>query len=415
MKRVYQITEYGSFTREKTADGCVSLPPAVFDALEKFVLSNNELLDFMNLSVKRGIGKVITARNYVGVLVLKDGTTVEILPKIASDTEDSGKQAKKIFLRMLRTLKNFPKPKVFQTANVDLEKMDLLEVFIRMFLDEVFAIVKSELKCSYETVQNNGAVFKGKIKFEEQIRYNYAHKERFYVAYDEFNRNCAENKLLKTALQYLYGHTHSLRNKNNIKLLLNSFQDVEISTDYQKDFLRSTPDRNTKKYVSALRWSRIFLMGKSFTSFSGSEVALALLYPMESLFESYVAAKLRKELDPLCYQISVQDNRQYLFDKPSKKFQLKPDIVIQDKMQGVTYIMDTKWKILSSSEDVSQADMYQMYVYQKKYGAKSAVLLYPVTEEMTVKRITEFCDGDGVCIKVCFLDLLAPLTLQHIL
>ena len=35
-------------------------------------------------------------------------------------------------------------------------------------------------------------------------------------------------------------------------------------------------------------------MGKSFTSFSGSEVAFALLFPMETLFESYIAAQLKK-------------------------------------------------------------------------------------------------------------------------
>ena len=52
--------------------------------------------------------------------------------------------------------------------------------------------------------------------------------------------------------------------------------------------------------------------------------------------------------------------------------------------------MDTKWKRLSGSlknnYGISQADMYQMYAYQKKYEAKGnnvngVTLLYPMSPE----------------------------------
>lgn len=62
----------------------------------------------------------------------------------------------------------------------------------------------------------------------------------------------------------------------------------------------------------------MFLMGKSFTSFAGSEVAIALLFPMKTLFESYIATPLKKVLDPREYSVSVQDKTYHLFDEPSK-------------------------------------------------------------------------------------------------
>ena len=40
-----------------------------------------------------------------------------------------------------------------------------------------------------------------------------------------------------------------------------------------------------------MRWSRVFLMNKSFTTFSGGHNARALLFPMEKVFESYTAAE----------------------------------------------------------------------------------------------------------------------------
>ena len=410
MGKTYQITEYGSFVREKEAQGCVTLPQRTFDALETFVLTNSsketDALELMGISARKGIGRIITARNYVGVIKMDDGTTIEILPKIfSSETEDAGK-TKKLLVEMLKTLRNSPF-KSLQTTNVNIEKMSIFEVFIRMFIDEVFSIVKRGLKCNYETIQSNEKVFKGKLKVSENIRYNYAHKERSYVEYDEFNINRVENKLLKSTLLYLYRHSSSSRNKNDIKTILNYFIEVDESKDYEGDFARIVPERNTKDYDTALLWSRVFLKGKSFTSFAGSEVAFALLFPMETLFESYIAAQLHKRLKNSKYSISAQDRKYHLFDEPSKRFLMKPDIVISDKIQKQVFIMDTKWKVLSDSKanyGISQADMYQMYAYQKKYSSENVTLIYPMTDKVENKGI-QYQSKDGVNVKIFFVDL----------
>ncbi|MFG6378037.1 MAG: McrC family protein [Lachnospiraceae bacterium] len=411
MGNTYQIIEYGSFVRDKEVAGYTSLPQHTFDTLEKFILSNNsrnaDALELMGLSARKGIGKIITAKNYVGVIGIEDGTIIEILPKIYSCKYSTEVKTKKLLIDMLQTLRNFPY-KSMQTTNVNIEKMSIFEIFIRMFLQEIFFIVKRGLKCGYETISSNQTVFKGKMKFAGQIRYNYAHKERCYVEYDEFNLNRAENRLLKTTLLYLYQYTSSSKNKNDIKTLLNSFTDVDISVDYKGDFAKILPDRNTKDYTLALMWSRVFLMGKSFTSFSGSETAFALLFPMETLFESYIAAQLRRVLDISKYCVSAQDRTYHLFDEPNKKFLIKPDLVIRDKIGGVVYIMDTKWKVLSDEKPnygISQADMYQMYAYQKKYSAVNVTLIFPLTEKISADKIIEFHSQDGVTVKVKFVDL----------
>ena len=162
-----------------------------------------------------------------------------------------------------------------------------------------------------------------------------------------------------------------------------------------------------KDYTTALMWSKVFLMGKSFTSFAGSEVAVALLFPMETVFESYIAALLKKELIPKGYSVSAQDRKYHLFDEPDKKFLMKPDIVVTRKSDSAKFIMDTKWKVLSETKSnygISQADMYQMYAYQKKYMAANVTLLYPKTENVKVENI-EFSSDDGVIVRVKFIDL----------
>lgn len=410
MRKTYQITEYGSFVRDKEVIGHTSLPQDTFDALENFVLSNSTIdsdaLDIMGVSVRKGIGKIITVKNYVGVITMDDGTSIEILPKIYSKENFTDGKVKQLLIDMLKTLRNAPF-KNLQNTNVNIEKLSIFEIFIRMFIDEVFYIVKRGLKCDYETIQENGNVYKGKMIFAGQIKHNYAHKERCYVEYDEFNTNRAENKILKATLNYLYKNTISSRNKTDIKTLLNAFSEVEESKDYKSDFDKIVPDRKTTDYQTALMWSKVFLMGKSFTSFAGSEVAFALLFPMETLFESYIATQLKKMFAGTGYNLSAQDKTYHLFDEP-KKFLMKPDIVIRHKETKKIFVMDTKWKVLADSKanyGISQADMYQMYAYQNKYGSENVTLLYPLTEKVEQNKYIEFHANDGTLIKIRFIDL----------
>ena len=416
--KTIQIREYGTFVvGEKNGgnvSGNITLTKRTFEQLESFILSNSsketDALELMGLSARRGVGKIITAKNYVGIITMNDGTTIEILPKVYSAIEDdaNASRTKKLLIDMLKTLRDTPY-KALQTTNVNIEKMNIFEIFIRMFVDEVFFIVKRGLKCSYETIEENATFFRGKMKFSQQIRHNYIHKERSYVEYDAFTVNRPENRLLKATLQYLYRHSTSSKNRNDLKLLLNAFGEVEASIDYKGDFAKYVPDRNTRDYATALLWARVFLMGKSFTSFAGSEVALALLFPMESLFESYIATLLRRNLDTSVFTVSAQDRSYHLFEEPKAVFQMKPDIVITNKLQNSIYIMDTKWKVLSEEKanyGISQADMYQMYAYQKKYDAKNVTLLYPKTEQVQTENI-EFREiyDDGVIVRVRFVDL----------
>lgn len=410
MRKTHQISEYGSFISSER-EGYYTLEKKTFEQLENFILSNKnketDALELMSISAKKGIGKVITAKNYVGIISMKDGTTIEILPKIFSKSLDNILQVKKLLVDMLKSLRNSPY-KSLQTSQLDVEKMDIFEIFIRMFLDEVLFIVKRGLKSSYETVSKNETVFKGKLLFSQQIRHNFAHKERVYVEFDEFNNNRPENKLIKSTLLYLYRQTTSVKNKNDIKTLLNAFAEVEPSSNYENDYSKFSPDRNMKDYSTALLWCRVFLMGKSFTSFSGSNLAFALLFPMEKLFESYIETQMRKVLDSTKYKLSAQDKTYHLFTIPSNKFLIKPDIVVKRKVDDAVFICDTKWKILSDTKanhGISQSDMYQMYVYQKKYSAKQTTLIYPLTDKIAEKDIC-FEYEDDTIVRVRFVDLL---------
>lgn len=370
MDKLLEVKEYDSITGNvdyKDDEKYKYLDQKAFADLIEFIHEyagdeeNADALDFMRIAYKRNVGDVVTIKNYVGLIQMKNGYQVQILPKVSfgDGAEDPGnKRTKKIFLKMLRSMKDFPS-KVFNDASLKVDQMNLYEIFINMYLQEVRQLVKRGIKSTYVTQEDNLKYYRGKLLINQQIRTNLAHRERFYVTYDEFHPNRAENRLVKATLLKLQKLTSSAENAKEINQLLTAFEMVEPSLNYQKDFSRVTIDRNTKDYEMLIQWSKVFLMNKSFTTFSGDSTSRALLFPMESVYESYVAQQIRKMFCPEGWEVSSQDKGHYLFVEPKRQFALRPDIVLE--LDGRTVIMDTKWKSLVDNErinyGISQADI----------------------------------------------------------
>ena len=378
---------------------------AIFESLEKFVLDNEETAQYLKITTKKGYGKVLQAQNYVGVIQTKDGTTIEILPKIQNINE---KESKDVLLKMLKTLRDSPF-KRFDLANLKTTKMPLLEIFITMFLEELSKLVQKGIKSDYVTKEDNLKFLKGKLLISQQIKHNTVHKERFYVEYQEFNSDRIENRLIKTTLEYLYKKSRSNRNQQRIREFLFVFDEISPCKDVKIAFTKVKLNRQMKDYEQVLLWCKTFLLENSFSPYKGNDVAFALLFDMNLLFESYVYDYLKRNGD--FEHIVNQDRTHHLaYQDKVGKFRLKPDIVIN---KGAI-IADTKWKILSEDKTysgVNQADMYQLYAYGTKYKeCKDLYLIYPKDNDVLEAQYEYFnekpCDSnEGLNVRIAFFDL----------
>ena len=424
MKPPVEVKEYESIIYKNAyadVDGFKRVEEKEFNELVAFIQEytgdevNPDALEFMRVSFNRKVHDyAVTFKNYVGLIQMKNGFQVQVLPKIDFvEADDKGNEAtKRLFLKMLRSMKDFPS-KVFNDASLKVDHMNLYEIFINMYIQETRQLVKHGLRSAYVEQQDNLKCFKGKLLIGPHIKTNIAHKERFYVAYDEFHLNRSENRLIKATLEKLQKLTTSAENSKEIRQLLVSFELVESSKNYEKDFAKVVIDRSTKGYENLMKWSRVFLMNESFTTFSGSTTSRALLFPMESVYESYVAREIKSFFSPYGWDVTIQDKGHYLFVEPKRQFALKPDIVLRRGKR--TIIMDTKWKKLIPSEranyGISQADMYQMYAYSKKYQEMGSEvcpdvwLLYPINREMRGHAPIEFNSGDNTRVQIHFVDL----------
>ena len=417
MNKFLEVKEFDIITGNpnfKNDETYKYLDTVAFENLIEFIHQFNgneevaDALDFMRISYKRNIGNIVSIKNYVGLIQMKNGYQIQILPKINfTNSEDlENRNTKKIFLNMLRSMKDFPS-KVFNNSNIQVDRMNIYEIFINMYLQEIRRLIKIGLKSDYIFKEDNLNYYKGKLLTSQHFKINLVHKERFYVAYDEFNPNRVENKLIKATLLKLQKLTTSAENSKKIRQLLVFFEMIDASMNYIADFSKVRINRSNKDYETIMQWSKVFLLNKSFTTFSGSNNSRALLFPMEKVYESYVAKYLKKILEKDGWDVSSQDRGYYLFIEPRLQFALIPDIICKHGKR--TIIMDTKWKKLINNErinyGISQSDMYQMYAYSKKYKTSEIWLLYPLNDEMKEHSEISFNSGDGTTVNIYFVDL----------
>ena len=356
----------------------------------------------------------VQANNYVGVLQTKSGLTIEILPKIAGRTEEAtDTRVRQLFLEMLKAVRSI-NGKTFKLTNLNAKKNNLLEVFISMFLNGSDMIIKRGLKSSYVTVQSNEKFLKGKLLMTQQLRRNIVNQSYFFNEYDEFMTNSAENQLIKTTLEYLLKNSRDNNNLRIIREQLVYFEFVDLTNSPEQTFQKVSIGRNYTYYEQTLNWCRIFLSRKSFTSFKGSSLAFAVLFPMEEIFEAYIAYMMKKSIPDA--NVSAQDKKYSLFDRTNETkagYRLRPDLVVRFEDNRTT-IADTKWKVLDSTGP-SQTDLYQMYAYYTRYRHKSenvdkVVLIYPYSSSYSENefRSTQYSSEElGSKIQVRFVDLLS--------
>ena len=367
---------------------------------------NDKFLKFKNSTT-------LKAQNYVGLIQTKSGFCLEILPKTFRTAKDSegfaikncvcssqksihplipsageGEQekcqvcqAKQILLNMLRTLRSSPY-KQSHISNLKIHRFPLLEVFAIMFLDEVERLIKRGIKSDYVVREENRTFLKGKLLFDENLKYNFAHKERFFTANDEFIADIAPNRLLVSTILFLSAQVFSPRTSGRISQARFIFADIGPSKSIDKDFALCPSSRHYKDYELLLAWCEIFLRRKSFMPYQGGDKAFALLFDMNKLFESFVAWHLKR----VCknHIVKSQDGHKFLIK--DDKFRIKPDLVIYGKDETdlksakTKCIADTKWKILNFSRDdygIAQGDLYQMFAYLAKYQCAKGYLIYP--------------------------------------
>lgn len=356
------------------------------DRHQKVKLTNQNMKDLIDMKSIIGENNIIIQadgrlliRHFVGFVQLNK-TRLLVYPKISIGTDvEEYEKSFQILTKMLIFSGFLSVKKIPEAQNIAKYQNDLMELYISIFTDELIVQFQRDINRGYNNQLENQSFIKGKVDFNETIKYNNFKKHLHYVRYDEFNENTLINRIFKTVIQILIVKTKVKQNKIKLKQILLWLEDVsELRID--KDIWSKVIfTRQNKKYEPAFNMAKLFYYNSSPSIKDGNISALSFLVPVNQVFEMYLF-KLLGEGGMNEYQIKFQGPIDYLAKKGGKKFlQMKPDITLI-KNSKVSKVIDAKYKIVTDIDEkilVAQGDVYQMLAYSVRYQCDDIYLVYP--------------------------------------
>ena len=369
------------------SEGLHGIPALVFNWFELQCLRTAEQgnASWLRLTQRHG-RRCVQVTNFVGVIRAPDGYQIEVLPKVGKAIGGGDKEARQLLIKMLCCLGGFRHIQT-ESALLAAARMPLLEVFIGEFLRSVEHVAKRGLRSNYNSCQGNLFALRGKLMVAQHLHQNLCRADRFFTEYDEFSSNRPENRLLHSALRCALVLTTSQSNQQLARELCFAFAEVPTSNQHAQDFLLTRMDRGMDHYADAIAWARLILEAESPLTGTGKNRATSLLFPMEAVFEAYVAKHLAKQLAQP-FNLKTQARSFSLVQHQEQNwFRLKPDLLVQESGSD-RLVLDTKWKLINDNKangtdkyGLAQSDFYQLHAYGHNYldGLGDVILIYPKT------------------------------------
>jgi len=330
---------------------------------------------------------------WVGVVQVP-GVQIEILPKIDAlagaeakpDSEEAQYEARRNLLYMLSVSGDVP-VRSRDVARLAVRQAPLTETLAALFANRLRQELLRGPERAYQEHEANLRSFKGKLLVAQQVLHNAAHRERFYCRYDEFSDDTLMNRIFRAACRVLLEVTRTPATQDALwqcMLLLDNVTEVEIR---DADFGLITINRQNERFEDVLRFCRLLLSGQTPTIQAGGSRTFSLLFDMNKVFEGFVAGFLNRYVAQRFADVEVLPHaghhKRHLMESDGLGvLRLEPDILVEGP-EGPRLVIDTKWKLLSSSRrgrgGVAESDLYQLYAYTRRYGCARSVLLYPYT------------------------------------
>jgi 5-methylcytosine-specific restriction enzyme subunit McrC len=327
----------------------------------------------------------IKFQQFVGVLQVKD-LTIEVLPKI--DRQADPEQAtthKHVLLQMLRE-SGMLDVRLSEHSRLRLQEHSILTVYLELFIQECEYLLRHGLVKQYRKQSGNRYALKGALQFQQHIRDNLVHQERFHTRHTVYDPVNPFNQVLYKTLRVLNQFNLPARLQSRLGAILLAFPEMpDIQVD-EGFFARLRLHRKTERYRQALTLARLILLNYHPDVLPGTNRVFALMFDMNQVWEQWVLRTLQRQLKPKGY--CVQGQRSKLFWESQTKHvankRLKPDIII-DTPEQERIIIDTKWKAPDDKKGPDNQDLRQLYTYLQYFESEKGILLYPGIKNQTYK------------------------------
>jgi 5-methylcytosine-specific restriction enzyme subunit McrC len=330
--------------------------------------------------------------------------TLEILPKLAGHEHDAD-GARRCLVAMLRRAGE-SLAIATGTADMALQRQHLLDILILDFCDRTNNLLRRGAIRRYIVEEGSLPVVRGRLHLPAQLRHDAANRARLFCRYDELSLDNDYNRALKCVLGLMLPLALGEAARRAVNNLLRRLEEV-ASVTVTADAVTALPfDRAIRHWQPVFQSMAWFLRGLHPDLTAGKAESLSLLFDMNRLFESFVAAVLRRAWAGSGCSVTAQGPQRYFaHDGDNDVVRMRPDVTVSAADGTTVLICDAKWK----AAQAVTGDIYQMASYASRYRCLMVALLYPCGPELpggTVRRF-RLDDGRDTQILVCGLDLLA--------
>jgi 5-methylcytosine-specific restriction enzyme subunit McrC len=226
-------------------------------------------------------------------------------------------------------------------------------------------------------------------------------------------------RIMAAATVFLARHTRSLGTRRKLDELRHALVDIPLMPITRLPWQAVRIDRTNRRWEALFRLAGLLLQRDWQATHHQTKApeGLTLLFPMNDLFEKYIAVLLRRALAGSEIEVIDQGGHRACLGvftgahlDSGEVFRTKPDIMLR-RGQEIVAIIDTKWKKLSldpldRKHGVSQADVYQLMAYARLYRTAELMLLYPGKPGEPAGERKQFgIAGGAECLRIATVDV----------
>ena len=332
----------------------------------------------------------LTVGQMVGVIAAP-GCSLEILPKIDAVDATSVEGRRTIRARLVRMLDVAFGLDIGEGAVSAMARQaeGLLDILIRLFADKLLTETRRGHPRSYIEHKEDLSALRGRLNVVRQFTVHAVRPDRLACHFDALSSDIALLQVMKACVLTLRSYARAsdtVRKLDELRFVLSDVSDISLAA---LPWHSVQIDRTNRRWEALFGIARLFLKREWQATHRDPAAGqgITLLFPMNDLFEAYIAVLTRRSLRPARLIVETQGGRLFCLieegEQGRRRFQTRPDIIIRDDREGSPVaIVDTKWKRLSptleeGNHGVSQADVYQMMAYGQLYGCADLLLLYP--------------------------------------
>jgi 5-methylcytosine-specific restriction enzyme subunit McrC len=249
----------------------------------------------------------------------------------------------------------------------------LLDILIRLFADKLLTEARRGLPRAYLQHEDDLPALRGRLNAVRQFTVHAVRPDRLACRFDALSSDIPLLQIMKACVLALRRHARvaeTVRKLDELRFVLADIADVSIVA---LPWHAVQIDRTNRRWEALFGLARLFLKRdwQATHHDPSAEQGITLLFPMNDLFEAYIAVLMRRSLRPVGLSVETQGGRLFCLieeetrgagDRPARYHRSGPPTARRSR-SSIRNGSACRRRSSMQSTGSGQTDVYQMMAY----------------------------------------------------